>query len=248
MSKDIDSLAYFLIFAASDKRRDVIHTDRLTSTEKEIIKTPFDNLDSLSSKKTELWMKYNSDRLVFRHVAQELTAALQSLKGGTLDESKGIDNAPWTYDRRSQTIVDENGSYVAMIRGWGNLTGRGALGLSDEEAIKIQDDRGRRLAKVPEYEAEIARLQAALKEVPKLEARIAVLEAAIVNVTNRVAKQTDVTESIIVRGAHPSNKMSDGSHVIETLNLHIRDAVDEARAALTNDIEGIDNQDPLEEE
>ena len=87
-------------------------------------------------------------------------------------------------------------------------------------------------------QAKIDSLQSALNEVPKLEARIAVLEAAIVNVTNRVTKQTDVTESIIVRDAHPSNKMSDGSHVIETLNLHIRDAVDEARAALTNDIEG----------
>ena len=87
-------------------------------------------------------------------------------------------------------------------------------------------------------QAKIDSLQSAIKEVPKLEARIAVLEAAIVNVTNRVTKQTDVTESIIVRDAHPSNKMSDGSHVIETLNLHIRDAVDEARAALTNDIEG----------
>ena len=75
--------------------------------------------------------------------------------------SKDIDNAPWTYERRTQTILDNDGSYVAMIRGWGKLTGKGhmALGLSDKEAIKIQDDRGHRLAKVPEYEAEIARLR-----------------------------------------------------------------------------------------
>jgi len=76
-----------------------------------------------------------------------------------------LDNAPWTYERRSQTILDKDGHYVAMIRGWGKLTGRGstALGLSEEDAIKIQDDRGVRLAKVPEYEARIKALETALR-------------------------------------------------------------------------------------
>lgn len=78
--------------------------------------------------------------------------------------NKDTDSAPWSYEPRTQTILDKNGDYIAMIRGWGHLTGKGhmALGLSEEEAIKIQDDRGCRLAKVPEYEVEIARLRDAV--------------------------------------------------------------------------------------
>ena len=36
-------------------------------------------------------------------------------------------------------IVDKSGLVVILIRGWGNLTGTGAMNLSNEEAANIQD-------------------------------------------------------------------------------------------------------------
>lgn len=37
------------------------------------------------------------------------------------------------------------GGELARVRGWGRLTGRGGLNLSDEEAVRYQDRVGRRL-------------------------------------------------------------------------------------------------------
>ncbi|WP_427452211.1 hypothetical protein [Litorimonas sp. WD9-15] len=61
---------------------------------------------------------------------------------------------------------------------------------------------------------------------------VTALQMALTRLCDRVEAQTKVTEAIIVRDAHPDHKLSDGSHVIQTLNLHIHDAIAEARAAL----------------
>lgn len=70
-------------------------------------------------------------------------------------------------------------------------------------------------------------------ELSTLRAQIEALQRVISRVCDRVEKQTRVTESIIVRDAHPESKLSDGSHVIQTLNLHIHDAIGDARAAVS---------------
>ena len=75
------------------------------------------------------------------------------------------------------------------------------------------------------------------KRVQSLEAENEALWKALIAVCNKVEKQTKVTESIIVRDAHPDNKMSDGSHIIQTLNIHIYDAISSSRAALSNEPE-----------
>lgn len=49
---------------------------------------------------------------------------------------------PFKYDRDTSKIFDSNNNLILDIRGWGYLTGRGALALSEEEAIKIQDRIG----------------------------------------------------------------------------------------------------------
>jgi hypothetical protein len=36
-------------------------------------------------------------------------------------------------------IIDDKNRTIILIRGWGNLTGTGAMNLSDEEASNIQD-------------------------------------------------------------------------------------------------------------
>lgn len=59
-----------------------------------------------------------------------------------------------------QTEHVGDGAMVAQIRGWGYLTGRGALGLSGEEAAAIQDEWGELFAAAPETAAERDRLRA----------------------------------------------------------------------------------------
>ena len=39
-------------------------------------------------------------------------------------------------------VYDQKGRMVLDVRSWGYLTGKGALGLSDEEATDIQDKWG----------------------------------------------------------------------------------------------------------
>lgn len=56
---------------------------------------------------------------------------------------------PWVYDGVAY-IQDAEGNNVAMVRGWGHLTGKGGLGLSDSEAVVIQNTNGLRLAAVDE--------------------------------------------------------------------------------------------------
>lgn len=52
--------------------------------------------------------------------------------------------APFKYEWAK--VFDANGNHVLDIRGWGNLIGKGGgLGLSEEEAEKIQDAYGQRI-------------------------------------------------------------------------------------------------------
>lgn len=54
---------------------------------------------------------------------------------------------PFKYDRDGYCIFDSKNDMIADVRGWGYLTGRGALALSEEEAIKIQDRIGAEVAR-----------------------------------------------------------------------------------------------------
>jgi len=46
-------------------------------------------------------------------------------------------NISFRHDRGG--IIDNTGREIILIRGWGNLTGTGAMNLSDKEASNIQD-------------------------------------------------------------------------------------------------------------
>jgi len=54
---------------------------------------------------------------------------------------------PFKYDADTSKIFDSKNNVIVDIRGWGYLTGRGALALSEEEAIKIQDRIGAEIAR-----------------------------------------------------------------------------------------------------
>ncbi len=49
------------------------------------------------------------------------------------------------YNKDGYVSID--GINIMVLRGWGHLTGRGALNLSPEEAIEIQDDFGEWIVK-----------------------------------------------------------------------------------------------------
>ena len=69
-----------------------------------------------------------------------------------MTEKNQADYSPWQppfiYNRDGHWIEDVRGNLILAARGWGYLTGKGsqALGLEDEEAAKILDSIGERVA------------------------------------------------------------------------------------------------------
>lgn len=59
-----------------------------------------------------------------------------------------VDFTPWTppFKFEITSIFDSKGHRVCDLRGWGFLTGGGACNLPDEEASKIQDAMGDKIA------------------------------------------------------------------------------------------------------
>lgn len=55
---------------------------------------------------------------------------------------------PFKYWDEGMSILDSNELHVIDIRGWGHLTGRGGLNLPHEEAMKIQDAFGKKVAQL----------------------------------------------------------------------------------------------------
>lgn len=73
-----------------------------------------------------------------KHLDKENMIGLCNQLNGNRDATYKND---WQYDKRRQ-VVTQNGRDMYDIRGWGYLTGTGALNLPDDEAIEIQDDLG----------------------------------------------------------------------------------------------------------
>lgn len=57
----------------------------------------------------------------------------------------------WKYDSRGQWVVSKGliCDQIARLRGWGHLTGGGALNMETEEAAQLQDALGSLIAKLP---------------------------------------------------------------------------------------------------
>ena len=56
-----------------------------------------------------------------------------------INGKKNLTNLDLVFKHEKGLIVDKTGNEVILIRGWGNLTGIGAMNLSVEEASNIQD-------------------------------------------------------------------------------------------------------------
>jgi len=55
---------------------------------------------------------------------------------------------PVRYDEHGQMIWGADDSRILDLRGWGGLTGVGGHNLPEDEAAKIQDQRGQRLMEI----------------------------------------------------------------------------------------------------
>jgi hypothetical protein len=56
--------------------------------------------------------------------------------------------APFRYDVNGSCILDKKGAMIVDIRGYGYLTGKGSLGLSDRHACYVQDQLGEAIARL----------------------------------------------------------------------------------------------------
>jgi hypothetical protein len=65
-----------------------------------------------------------------------------------LEEPSRYWGAPFRYEPEGTMIVDANGDRILDVRGWGHLTGKGAHGLPDSDAERIQDALGNAVAKI----------------------------------------------------------------------------------------------------
>lgn len=55
---------------------------------------------------------------------------------------------PFKYDEMGNYIFDSEGNMIVDVRGWGFLTGIGAMGYDQEKAMRIQDGIGHRIARI----------------------------------------------------------------------------------------------------
>lgn len=56
-----------------------------------------------------------------------------------INGKKNLTNLDLVFKHEKGLIVDKKGYEAILIRGWGNLTGKGALNLPEKEAANIQD-------------------------------------------------------------------------------------------------------------
>jgi hypothetical protein len=61
---------------------------------------------------------------------------------------------PFNYDYEGLCIVDIAGNMIVDIRGWGFLTGKGAMAYDSDKAAAIQDGIGWRIARIMNKDAD----------------------------------------------------------------------------------------------
>lgn len=75
----------------------------------------------------------------FEHYDRELNEKFLKVINGTASKDEMPTKTPFYYKRSRGYIRNVNDVNVILIRGWGNLTGSGAMNLPPEEAANIQD-------------------------------------------------------------------------------------------------------------
>lgn len=76
--------------------------------------------------------------------AEAIATAIKECQEQTLNFN------PWVppFQHIHGFITDSRGNTICQMRGWGYLTGQGALGMSGDKAAVIQDNMGDKIAKI----------------------------------------------------------------------------------------------------
>ena len=94
------------------------------------------DLPLTSNSGSYLWSKSGVIALQFTAISSDTSKEFRQkiknlINGESVEKIEGITN--------NSVDFYKNGTYIFCIRGWGNLTGTGALNLPKNKAIEIQD-------------------------------------------------------------------------------------------------------------
>lgn len=83
------------------------------------------------------WIYDQKGNFVFQFIIDDEKIEQKILN--VINGKENFKNPNIVFKHEQGKIVDNSGSPIILIRGWGNLTGIGAMNLSAEEASNIQD-------------------------------------------------------------------------------------------------------------
>jgi hypothetical protein len=83
------------------------------------------------------WVYDQKENFVFQFMIDDEKTQQKILD--VINGKENLKNLDLVFKHEQGEIVDKSGMSLILIRGWGNLTGIGAMNLSDEEASNIQD-------------------------------------------------------------------------------------------------------------
>ena len=107
----------------------LMFTKKRMKTYKEVYQLPLEDQHG--------WIYDQKGNFVFQFLIdnEEMEKKLLDVING----KKNLTNLDLVFKHEKGLIVDKKGYEVILIRGWGNLTGKGALNLPEKEAANIQD-------------------------------------------------------------------------------------------------------------
>lgn len=83
------------------------------------------------------WIYDQKGNFVFQFMIDD--EAIESKVLDVINGKYNLTNPKVSFHNENGVIKTNEGNDFILIRGWGNLTGKGALNLSDKEASNIQD-------------------------------------------------------------------------------------------------------------
>ena len=83
------------------------------------------------------WIYDQKNNFVFQFLIDDEKTEQKILD--VINGKENLKNLDLVFKHEKGQIIDKSGLAIILIRGWGNLTGTGAMNLSVEEAANIQD-------------------------------------------------------------------------------------------------------------
>jgi lipopolysaccharide export LptBFGC system permease protein LptF len=103
----------------------------------EIIMKTYKDVYQLPLEENHGWIYDQKNNFVFQFMIDDEKTEQKILD--VINGKENFKNLDLVFKHEQGQIVDKSGLPIILIRGWGNLTGTGAMNLSVEEASNIQD-------------------------------------------------------------------------------------------------------------